>query len=288
MDVLGTRAELRSSAAALRSAGANIGLVATMGSLHAGHLSLVEAANRNGDSVVVSIFVNPLQFASGTDLEAYPRDLGSDLSTCEAAGAAAVFTPTAEEMYPEGEPGVVVVPASLGKHYEGASRPGHLEGVATVVTKLLNLVGTCRSYFGEKDYQQLMVVRRLVADLDVDAAIVACPTVREPDGLALSSRNALLGAKQRAAATALYRALEAGRGAIEAGEREAWAVESEMSHVLDIESRLVPIYAGVADPARLMPIDEIAGPVRLLVAAEVGPVRLIDNLGVDAAPDLDR
>ncbi|MGH9304914.1 MAG: pantoate--beta-alanine ligase [Acidimicrobiales bacterium] len=280
MEVTTSKSAFRATVAALRRSGDRIGLVPTMGALHAGHLSLIEAAAKSTDHVVVSVFVNPLQFGQGVESPEYPRDVEGDLEMCRSAGAAAVFAPTEQEIYPSGKPLVMVSTGALGERLEGAFRPGHFEGVATVVLKLLNIVGECRAYFGEKDFQQLVIVRRLVEDLDVPAEIDACPTMRDPDGLAISSRNRLLGPKQRTAALALYRALEAGREAIESGERDAWSVESEMAHVLDSESRLVPSYAAVADPARLCPVETIDGEVRLLVAAELGSVRLIDNLQV--------
>ncbi len=250
-----------------------------MGALHRGHLSLVEKAVANGDAALVSIFVNPLQFGDASDLAAYPRDEEADLAACEKAGVAAVFAPSVAEMYPKGAPDTVVRPGPLADELEGAARPGHFTGVATVVTKLFSLAGRCRAYFGEKDYQQLVIVRRLVADLDLAVSIVGCPLVREPDGLAMSSRNRRLEGADRESARGLFRALTAGKQLIMAGERSARAVESAMSEVLSHDTPR-PDYSSVRDPERLARLEVVDRPVRLLVAAGVGPVRLIDNLAV--------
>jgi pantoate--beta-alanine ligase len=195
----------------VRAGGRTVGLVPTMGALHAGHASLIDHARRAGDVPVVTIFVNPLQFGANEDLAAYPRPLGEDTALAEAHGSSLVFAPTVSEMYPEGRPATTVTVTDLTTRWEGESRPGHFDGVATVVTKLLSQAGPCRAYFGEKDYQQLCVVRRLAVDLDLPAEIVGCPTVREPDGLALSSRNAYLSAEERRVAPNLFRSLQAGR-----------------------------------------------------------------------------
>jgi pantoate--beta-alanine ligase len=273
-----TRAAFRRALEDARGDRRSIGLVPTMGALHAGHLSLVEAARERGGLVAVSIFVNPLQFGDGGDLGAYPRPLEEDVASCTRAGVDVVFAPSADEMYPAGQAGTTVVPGPAADRLEGASRPGHFSGVATIVTKLLSLANPCAAYFGEKDFQQLVVVRRLVGDLDLASEIVACPTVREADGLAMSSRNGRLDAAARAAAVALWRSLEAGRELVEAGEHRPAVVESAMGNVLGEHERVEVDYAVVADPLNLAPLETIEDEVRLLVAARVGSVRLIDNL----------
>ncbi len=264
---------------AAREKGA-LGFVPTMGAFHPGHMSLVAAAASQCDVVVVSIFVNPLQFSSAADLARYPANLERDLVMAQTAGVGIVFAPSVSEMYPRGEPETRVQPGPLADRLEGASRPGHFAGVATVVTKLLSLSGPCRAFFGEKDFQQLVVVRRLVADLDLDAEVVACPTVREPDGLACSSRNRRLGPENRRAAAVLFRALQAGRDAVVGGGRSVGDVEATMARVVAAEPRARLDYAVVVDPVTFVSPASLAGELRLLIAARVGPVRLIDNLGV--------
>ncbi len=284
MDLIGERTALRERLEAARRKGDHVGLVPTMGSLHNGHLSLVAAAREHCDLVAVSIFVNPTQFGDPSDFAAYPRDLDSDLRLLEGAGVDVVFSPSVSEMYPEGSLDTAVVPGTLASVLEGVQRPGHLSAVATIVTKLFALAGTCSAYFGEKDFQQLAVVCRLAVDLDLPVAVVGCPTVREPDGLALSSRNRRLDGAGRRAATALYRALSVGSGLVSSGERSGAAVAGAMAAVLASEPLVAPEYAAVADPASLAEVAEITGKVRLLVAARVEPVRLIDNLAVVPPP----
>ena len=278
--------EVVEDAAALAGALARVGergavqLVPTMGALHAGHEALVGAAAAGGP-VVVSVFVNPLQFDDPADLAAYPRQLEADLERAEAAGAALCFAPSVEAMYPAGRPQVHVEPGPLGAVLEGASRPGHFAGVATVVTKLLAAVRPARALFGEKDYQQLVLVRRLVADLSFPVEVVGVPTVREADGLALSSRNGRLSPSERAAAPALYGALVAGRDVLVAGGAPSVA-EAAMAARLAEEGQVETDYAVVRAAADLgeVPDQAVAGELRLLVAARVGSVRLLDNLGV--------
>lgn len=207
MEVIRTVAEARAACDRIRADGRTVGFVATMGAFHEGHRSLMRRARAQRDALVVSIFVNPLQFGDRRDLEAYPRDEEADLADAEREGAEIVVAPPSTEMYPAGEPEVTVDPGPLGERIEGASRPGHFRGVATVVAKLFQVVGACRSYFGEKDAQQLAVIRRMVRDLSFPVEIEPCPTVREPDGLALSSRNARLTPEQREAAPCLFLAL---------------------------------------------------------------------------------
>jgi pantoate--beta-alanine ligase len=262
-----------------RSSGHQAGLVPTMGALHEGHLSLVRAARERGGVVAMSVFVNPLQFGDPDDLSAYPRDLDVDLVLAERAGVDVVFAPTVAEMYPDGPPETTVVPGTLADRLEGAARPGHFAGVATVVTKLFGLAGAAAAYFGEKDFQQLAIIRRLVADLELPVEVVGCPIVREPDGLALSSRNRRLSPPEREAALVLPRALDAGQAAIGAGESSRSVVESAMSEVLAESPLVEPGYCVVADPVTLEAVEVISRPVRLLVAATVGKVRLIDNAG---------
>ena len=273
--------ELVAALRAERCAGASIGLVPTMGALHAGHTALVEAARQRHDLVVVSIFVNPLQFDRADDLERYPRDLGRDLDAAAGAGVDVCFAPSAGEMYPFGEPVVRVCTGALGAVLEGASRPGHFDGVATVVSKLLALVSPDAAYFGEKDYQQLVVVRRMVSDLSVPVEVVGCPTVREQDGLAMSSRNSRLAPQERRAATVVHRALQAGRDAVIAGS-SLDEVTSTMAHTVEAEPRASLDYARVVTPQLEVPQEPLSRPLRLLVAAWVGQVRLIDNLEVAA------
>jgi len=282
VEVVTTRDEFRNSTSAVRAEGSRLGLVPTMGAFHPGHMSLLRAAASMCDVVAVSIFVNPLQFPSAADLARYPVNLERDLAMAQTAGVGLVFAPSASEMFPRGEPETSVQPGLLAGRLEGASRPGHFAGVATVVTKLLSLAGRCHAFFGEKDYQQLAVVRRLVADLDLDAEIVACPTVREPDGLACSSRNRRLDPEDRRAAAVLFRALGAGRDALAGGAASSAEVEATMAVVVAAEPRARLDYAVVVDPVTFESPLSLAGELRLLIAADVGPVRLIDNLGVGA------
>ncbi len=253
-----------------RCAGRTIGLVPTMGALHDGHLSLVRRAVQECDAVATTIFVNPLQFAPGEDLDRYPRDLERDRSLAEAAGSRYLFAPSEREIYPR-EPLARVTAAAIEDSLEATSRPGHLDGVATVVTKLFALAGPCRAYFGEKDYQQLAVVRGLVIDLSFPVEVVACPTVRAPDGLALSSRNAYLTDAERRAAPVLYRALSAGEACIESGERDPTTVSRVMRDFVGTEPSVR------VDYAEARPGDQ---EWRLFVAAWVGTTRLIDNIAV--------
>ena len=265
-----------------RVRGQRVGLVPTMGFLHAGHRSLIEHARGDNDLVVVSIFVNPLQFKPGEDFDDYPRDLDHDLAVCARAGADIVFAPGQDEMYP----GPVVTTVRLGTLADvlcGASRPGHFDGVATVVAKLFSIVGECSAYFGEKDFQQLTIVSRMAEDLSLPVRVVGCPTVREPDGLALSSRNAYLSEAERAQAPVLRRALEAGAALVEAGETDGAAVEAQMAAVIGGASLARLDYAAAVSSATFTRNQQpLQGDVRLLVAARFGKARLIDNLGCRA------
>jgi len=265
-----------------RAQGRQVGLVPTMGALHAGHGALIERATAECDTAVVTVFVNPLQFGDPADLAAYRRDLPGDVALAAAAGAKIVFAPGVEEMYPgyPEPPASTVHVAGLSEVLEGASRPGHFDGVATVVTKLLALAGRCRAYFGEKDFQQLAVVRRLVADLSLPVDVVGCATVRDPDGVALSSRNARLRPEARVAARSLRRALDAGLSEIRNGARHRAPVRGAMWAELAGHPLVTPDYAEVVRAGDLGVVDQLDGEVRLLVAATVDGVRLIDNDGV--------
>jgi pantoate--beta-alanine ligase len=276
-----TRAELVAALAGTRADAGRVALVPTMGALHAGHAALVATARdamRSRDAVVVSVFVNPLQFAPGEDLDRYPRTFDADLAVCAENGADIVFAPSVEEVYPGGEPAVTVEPGPLGAVLEGATRPGHYRGVLTVVAKLFGLVRPDLAVFGQKDYQQLVLVRRMAADLCMGVEVVGAETVRESTGLALSSRNAYLGAPDRAAAVALSRALSAGASA---GEQGPDAVVAAALAVLDAEPALQVDYLALTAPDLGPP--PASGQGRLLVAAVVGGTRLIDNTAVQLA-----
>jgi len=259
-----------------RAAGRRIALVPTMGALHDGHLALVAEARRRAERVVVSVFVNPIQFDRRDDFEQYPRPLEGDLRICAGAGVDAVYAPSAAAMYPEGFESAVEV-ARLTEPLCGAARPGHFRGVTTVVTKLFHAVRPDVAVFGEKDYQQLAVIRRMTADLDFGIEIVGVATVREPDGLALSSRNRRLGADDRAAARCVPRALDAAAAVVRAGERRAAAVVARATAVIGAEGRARLEYAELRDPETLAEVTEVAGPALLALAVWVGGVRLIDN-----------
>ncbi|HUP72428.1 MAG TPA: pantoate--beta-alanine ligase [Acidimicrobiales bacterium] len=273
-------ADLRATLDAARRDGRAIGFVPTMGYLHDGHRSLMRAAAAANDTTVVSVFVNPLQFAPTEDLDRYPSDFERDVQMASDEGMRYVFAPSQNEMYPERMMTSVSV-AGVSEPLEGASRPSHFAGVATVVTKLLSIVGPCRSYFGEKDFQQLAVIRRLVFDLSLPIDVVACPTVRETDGLAMSSRNVNLTPDARRAAPVLLRALQAGRDAIAQGERDALHVRRAMRKVIEQEPLIELDYAEVVDESSFVIPSPLAGTLRLLIAARLPNARLIDNIGAD-------
>ncbi|MGO8874113.1 MAG: pantoate--beta-alanine ligase [Acidimicrobiales bacterium] len=265
-----------------RRSGRTVGVVPTMGALHAGHRSLIERAAAECDVVAVSIFVNPTQFGDAGDLAAYPRTLESDLATVASAGGMLVFAPSVQEMYPGGADAcrTTVSAPSLAARWEGASRPGHFDGVATVVVKLLSAAGRCRAYFGAKDFQQLALVTRVARDLCLPVEVVGCETVRDPDGLALSSRNVRLSADERRSALVLCRALRAAASAIRRGEEDPAVVEDLMARTVATEPSVALDYAAVvhADDLERAASCAPGRPLRLLIAATVGPVRLIDNL----------
>jgi len=255
----------------------NIGLVPTMGALHAGHERLMEMARRESDVLAVSIFVNPMQFGPNEDYSKYPRILSHDLETCERNSVDLVFTPSVEEMYPVPQLTSVDV-GRLSEHLCGKFRPGHFRAVATVVMKLLNIVQPQRAYFGEKDLQQLTIIRRMVADLNVNVTIVGVPVVREADGLALSSRNKYLNAEERKAAAVLYRALQEAASRVRSGEKDASKVREAALAVLTNFPLIRVEYLEIVDPDELQPVATIAGPVRIAGAIWVGATRLIDNV----------
>jgi pantoate--beta-alanine ligase len=279
MRTVATIAELRVLLDAERAAGHIVGFVPTMGYLHDGHASLMRAARTETDVVLASVFVNPLQFGAGEDLDAYPRDLDRDTAVAHDAGVDLLFVPSVDEMYPRPVLTTVSV-AEVSAPLEGAARPTHFAGVATVVAKLFSIVGPCRAYFGAKDFQQVAVVRRMAADLSLPVEVVACPTLREPDGLAMSSRNVYLTPAERAAAPVVYTALRSGAAAIGAGERDPAAVRDLMAQIITAEPLAELDYAEVVEADSFTVPDPLAGNLRLLAAVRFGRARLIDNVGV--------
>jgi pantoate--beta-alanine ligase len=280
MKVARTVEEMRAWVGQARAEGKTIGLVPTMGALHAGHVSLIEAAGRQCDSVVVSIFVNPTQFGAGEDLDKYPRPFEQDLEICRAHGVGAVFAPSPAEMYPQ-ENRTWVAVEKLTEPLCGQSRPGHFRGVTTVCAKLFNIVGPDAAFFGQKDGQQARVIEQMVTDLNMPLEIVVCPTVREPDGLAVSSRNQYLSPEQRSDATQIYKALRWGKELIEAGEKRADVVRAEMRSVLAQVPAIEVEYVSLVDAGNLNEVSEVRGRVMAAIAVRLGPGRLIDNIVVD-------
>ncbi|MSP92997.1 MAG: pantoate--beta-alanine ligase [Myxococcales bacterium] len=275
-----TAAELRVFVQGEHRAGRRVALVPTMGALHRGHMALVEAGHRSADAVVVSIFVNPLQFGASEDLDRYPRTLPADLELCGAHGVACVFAPSATEMYPEGC-ATRVQPGPVADRWCGAARPGHFTGVATVVLKLLNLAGADVALFGEKDWQQFQVIRSLARDLDHPTRIEGVPIVRDPDGLALSSRNRYLSAEDRRAALVISRALHAAQAA---SLRDAAKLEAAIVASIAAAGGRID-YVGIVEAATLEPVAVVARPARALVAAWFGPARLLDNIALNPPTD---
>jgi pantoate--beta-alanine ligase len=273
---LSTIPELRSWTRTQRAAGRRIGFVPTMGYLHEGHLALVDEARRRTDAVIMSIFVNPLQFGPGEDLARYPRDLPLDRAHASGRGVNALFIPSVDVMYPRGSE-VRVIPGASAQRWEGAARPGHFAGVLTVVAKLFHLVEPDFAFFGRKDIQQLALVRQMARDLDWPIEIVAVPTVRETDGLAMSSRNAYLGPEDRRRAVVLSRALQAAHTAWKNGERRATAIEERMRQELRAEPEVTVEYIAVAEPQALAPVVTVDAGTVVAIAARVGGTRLIDN-----------
>jgi len=283
MLVLETIEDAQSACRALRRAGRSIGLAPTMGALHQGHLSLVRAAKATCDATVVSIFVNPAQFGANEDLANYPRAFDADCEALEREGVDLVFAPSVAEMYPAGASTWVEV-ADLGDRGEGASRPGHFRGVATVVSKLFHIVGPSHAFFGQKDAAQLAVLRKMAADLNFDLKIVGCPTVREADGLAMSSRNRFLSVDDRRQALVIGRALRVAANLAASGQTSAAALIAAMRSVMALEPEVKTDYISVADPETLEEIPDIARGGLLAIAAVVGTTRLIDNIPIEHSP----
>ena len=278
MEVTRTLSATFDATEAARAKDGTVGFVPTMGAFHEGHLSLIRRARAERDFVVVSVFVNPLQFADHGDLAAYPRDEERDLELARGLGVDVVFAPPVEEMYPAGEPEATVDPGPIGDRLEGGSRPGHFRGVATVLAKLFHAVGPSAAYFGEKDAQQLAVVRRVVGDLSFPIEVVVCPTVREPDGLAMSSRNARLSPEQREAAGCLFLALTEAAELARSGEREAAHLVAAMAREIGATPQARLDYAAVVDDDTFEELRTVDRSARAVVAARFGDVRLIDNL----------
>jgi len=279
MQVITTISEMQQWSQQQRRMGKTIGVVPTMGYLHDGHCSLIERAAAECDAVVTTIFVNPLQFGQGEDFERYPRDMERDTTIARAAGSSVVFAPTTAEMYPSGFATTIDV-GPIAERFEGAFRPGHFRGVATVVAKLFNLTQPHVAYFGQKDYQQCLVISQMVRDLNMDITLRILPTVREQDGLAMSSRNVYLSAEQRRTASLLYRALQAGIDAIARGERRRQHINKRMQEILDQIPDARIDYAAAATAERLEEPDEFppGASVVLLLAVRIGSTRLIDNM----------
>lgn len=272
--------EVRRAVAAARANDERIGCVPTMGALHAGHVSLMERARREAGFVAVTIFVNPTQFGPQEDLSRYPRPLETDLKACRDAGADLVFIPAAESIYPQGFSTYVNV-EGLSTILEGASRPGHFRGVATVVIKLLNIVQPDVAFFGQKDFQQQALIRRMVRDLDLPVEIVVCPTVREPDGLALSSRNVYLSKDERRSALVLHQSLQFAEQRLRGGERDLLSLSEKMRDMMAAAPHVTPDYAIIAEPDTLATLTQPQPRMAILVAARVGATRLIDNTIVE-------
>ena len=284
-----TIAALRSELDRERSLGANVGLVPTMGFLHDGHASLIRRAASENDVVVLSVYVNPLQFAADEDLVAYPRDLDGDRATAASAGAQLLFVPEAREMVPAAMATIVMV-TGVSEGMEGSSRPSHFAGVATIVAKLFAITGPCRAYFGEKDFQQLAVIATMARDLALPVEVIGCEIVREPDGLARSSRNVYLTPVERAAAPAIHRSLLAGQRVLfetSEGNATVQSVLDAVRHALAEEPLIDLDYVELVDPATLSPMTELDRPARLCVAVRLGRARLIDNLAISPPSRFD-
>ncbi len=277
MKIVTTISEMQSLAESLRREGKRIGFVPTMGFLHEGHVSLMRTARAESDVAVVSIFVNPTQFGPNEDLDRYPRDAEGDRRKCESAGVDILFLPQANEMYPE-KPSVFVTVEGVSDILEGAIRPGHFRGVATVVAKLFNIVKPQKAYFGQKDYQQCAVIRRMVAGLNLPVHVSVLPTIREADGLAMSSRNSYLSPDERRTASVLFRALTAARDLFLAGAREPEKLKNKMRAVLQTEPGVSCDYAEAVHPETLEQVSDAAAGTVLLLAVRVGRTRLIDNM----------
>ncbi|MDR3687155.1 MAG: pantoate--beta-alanine ligase [Coriobacteriia bacterium] len=285
MERIASKDEMRAAIAEARRGGKTVGLVPTMGALHRGHLSLVAAARERTDVVVVSIFVNPTQFAPGEDFESYPRRVDEDVEMLGDGGVDLVFTPSVETMY-AGTPLVTVDPGPLARRWEGEVRPGHFAGVATIVTKLFGIIRPDLAFFGEKDFQQLTILKRMALDLDLGVGVIGCPVVRDIDGLALSSRNAYLSVDERDYALALPEALEAAAQALAWGEHDATALGIVMREAAGTRApgALTLDYAAIVDPETLEPLETVDRPARAIIAGRVGKTRLIDNCALAPSP----
>ncbi|MBI4686455.1 MAG: pantoate--beta-alanine ligase [Nitrospirae bacterium] len=279
MQIIKTIKEMQALSRGFKAKGKTIGFVPTMGALHEGHLSLVRQTKAENDIVVVSIFVNPTQFGPKEDFNKYPRDVEGDLSKLSPIGVDAVFIPGASEIYPNGFSASINI-GSIGDILCGASRHGHFNGVATVVAKLFNIVMPDRAYFGQKDFQQTVVIKKLVMELNFDIDVIVCPTVREPDGLAMSSRNSYLNEAERKAAGILYKALKHGEGLILNNVKDASRVKSEIEALIKTEPLAEIEYAEIIDAATLEKIDDIKSIAAISLAVRIGTTRLIDNLVV--------
>jgi len=257
-----------------------VGFVPTMGAFHQGHLSLLRKARQQCDKVVVSVFVNPIQFGKGDDYQHYPRNLSEDISLSEKEGVDVVFAPSLEEMYPQDYSTFVQVGGPLSSTLEGASRYGHFKGVATVLVKLFNIIKPDFSYFGEKDYQQVLIVKKVVDELNLDTQIIILPTIREKDGLALSSRNSYLNKEERKVAAILYKALEKAKLWIEEGERNPFSIVSKMKDLIKKEPLARIDYIAVVNPETLEKVEDVKGEVLITLAVRIGETRLIDNMRI--------
>lgn len=276
MQIVTNILEMQALAESLRRQGRSIGFVPTMGFLHEGHLALMRQARQACNAVFVSIFVNPTQFGPNEDFQRYPRDEQGDRKKCEAARVDVLFMPLASEMYPE--PGVLVTVEGISEILEGKVRPGHFRGVATVVNKLFNIVKPHKAFFGQKDFQQCVIIKRMVKGLNLDVEIVVLPTVREQDGLAMSSRNSYLNADERRAAPAIFRALSAARDLFSAGTREPEKIKNKIVAILQSEPGITIDYVALVDPENLAPLDTSRNAMAILVAVRLGRTRLIDNI----------
>ncbi len=275
--IIDTKESLRQFTDAARKKGKSIGLVPTMGAMHEGHTSLIEHCKSENDVSIVTVFVNPLQFNETADFKSYPRDMERDLETLEDFKTNLIFAPTQEEMYPE-PANIDISIGTLTSELEGEYRPGHLEGVCTIVAKLFNIVGECRAYFGEKDYQQLLTIRKMVKDLDIPVEVIGCPTVREPEGLALSSRNVLLSLEEKEATPHLHNALLEGKELIEKGESTPSRVVKKIEKSLKIHPRINLEYLDIRNASDFSAPKRMTEPVRILLAVKIGEIRLIDNI----------
>ncbi len=283
MIVVSSRAKARAEVARLHAGGQSLALVPTMGALHEGHLSLVERATELAERVMVSVFVNPLQFGPGEDLEQYPRDLERDVGRVAERGADLVFAPSTTEMYPDGELPVTVTPGPMGDLLCGRYRPGHFQGVLTVVAQLFDLLTPDVAVFGQKDFQQAVLIRRMAHDLDMGVCIEVAPIIREEDGLAMSSRNAYLSPEERSEAVGIYLGLQRASQLFTRGESRAEALISEVRDAVDARTLLHEQYVEIVDPERLEPVDPVVPGSVIMVAAHCGSTRLIDNLILEAS-----